>query len=44
VDERETWLHAERERLAAEGSDDAFDLEVLETLRSQAGAKGLRWE
>ncbi len=44
VGERDRWLRGERERLASEGKDDAFDLEVMETLRSQAGAKGLTWE
>ncbi len=44
VQERESWRRAELERLAAEGKDDAFDLEVLESVRRQAAEKGLRWK
>lgn len=41
---RDAWVRAESERLASEGRGDGFDQEVLETIRSQAAEKGIRYE
>jgi Mg-chelatase subunit ChlD len=41
---RDAHLRAETERLAAEGRGDGFDLQVLETIRQQAAAKGITYE
>jgi Mg-chelatase subunit ChlD len=41
---RDAWVRAENERLASEGGGDGFDQEVLETIRSQAAEKGIRYE
>lgn len=41
--QRETYLQAERKRLAASGKGDAFDEKVAETIRRQAAGKGIRY-
>jgi flavin-binding protein dodecin len=40
---RDAWVTREQERLAAEGKGDGFDQKVLDTLRSQAAAKGIAY-
>jgi Mg-chelatase subunit ChlD len=42
--ERDAHLRAEAERLAAKGAADGFDQKVLETIREQATAAGIRYE
>lgn len=40
---REDYIAQENKRLAAEGKGDAFDAKVAETLRAQAGKKGINY-
>ncbi len=42
--DRDAWVRAESKRLAEEGEADGFDQKVLETIRSQAAAKGIAYE
>jgi uncharacterized protein YegL len=41
--ERDAWVRAEQARRAAAGEGDGFDAKVLETVRSQAAAKGIAY-
>ena len=43
-DQREDYVRAVKKRLVAEGKGDSFDLKVLDTIREQAAAKGIRYE
>ena len=43
VNERDAWLSAEMERLAAESDEDGFDMEVSRTIRAQAADKGIAY-
>ena len=44
VAERDAWYRAYEERRSAEGEAAGFDRRVLETIRSQAAEKGIRYE
>jgi hypothetical protein len=42
--DRDAWIRAETERLAAQGKADGFDQKVLEAIRTQAAEKGIAYE
>jgi hypothetical protein len=44
VSERDAYVKTEQERLAKEGKGDGFDRKVMESVRSQAAAKGIHYE
>jgi len=41
--ERDAWIRAEEQRLAAAGQGDGFDQQVLEAIRAQAAGKGIEF-
>jgi Mg-chelatase subunit ChlD len=44
VSERDDYVRTEQERLAKEGKGDGFDRKVMESVRTQAAAKGIHYE
>jgi hypothetical protein len=44
VEQRDAYIAAELERMAAEEGEDAFDLEVAKTVRAQAAEKGIDYK
>ena len=41
MSERDAYVRTEQERLAKAGKGDGFDRKVMESVRSQAAAKGI---